>query len=267
MTIELGRWRVPGRENFDRYNVDENWGEGAVLSHRDAPIAVYLRFYEWNLFGAVREGLHTQADRNQHVEATWDEDQQRGRIVYPDDGVSLDLEATATGVELTLTVVNRSSREWPRLAALVPCVSPGRESGRPKFERLADEDRQHTYFYGQSGLEPLTDREVHWHEDARELVAEQRPPDGFPWDDKWPTATRVLAEPLLIRESTDGNWSMGVAWEESLSAQGHNPWWCLHLSAVVGPLDTGERQTLDGKVYLMEGGKEHVRRAYRRDFD
>jgi len=266
MSLEMARWAVPGAENFDRYDRAENWGEGAVLRRREAPIAAYFRFYEWNLFGAVREGLHTQADRNQRAEATWDDDGTSAVIEYPDQGVSIALDLVETGVEMTLTVENRTERDWPALAALVPCLSPGRAAGDPEHPVLADPEHERTYFYGRSGLELLVDREIHWHETYHDRVQDRRPDGGFPWAAKWRTDSDVLAEPLMVRESSDGRWTMGIAWEEALSAQGHNPWWCLHLSAAVGPLDAGETRTLDGKLYLLEGGADRVVERYERDF-
>ena len=51
-----------------------------------------------------------------------------------------------------------------------------------------------------------------------------------------------------------------------LSAQGHNPWNCMHLSIKVGPLKQGQRRTINGKIYLFEGSREDCLQAFRRDF-
>lgn len=262
--IEIERWQVPGPENLERYDLDENWGEGAVIRYRHGPKSIYYRFYEWNLFGAVHEGLHTQADKNQRVQARWMETS--GVIEYPDHGVALTLELAGDGVDMTLTVENQSGHDWPALAALVPCLSPGRVRDDPKDPTLADAAHTRTYYHGQSGLEPLDDREIYWHEEYDDHVQQQRPDDGFPWDHKWPTAPDTMAESLLVRESTDGRWAMGIAWEDALSAQGHNPWWCMHLSAAVGPLDIGETRARSGKLYLLEGDAGQVVERYKQDF-
>lgn len=264
MSLQIERWRVPGEENFGRYERDENWGEGAVIRHGDSPAAMYYRFYEWNLFGAVRPGLHTQADKNQRVDSKWTDGS--GVIEYPDHGLTLTLEPVENGVEMALRIDNHSGRDWSPLAALVPCLNPGREFEDPKYPPLADRDQERTYYYGRSGLEPLADREIYWHEEYSDRVERQRPDEGFPWDEKWPTAQETMVEPLMVRESADGRWSIGIAWEDALSAQGHNPWWCMHLGAAIGPLDAGETRTPSGKLYLRRGGAERVVEEYERDF-
>jgi hypothetical protein len=70
----------------------------------------------------------------------------------------------------------------------------------------------------------------------------------------------------VLRESIDGNWVTGIAWENYLSAQGHNPRKCMHLSLRVGPLKVGESKTLRGKIYLFKGSKEDCVGHYKKDF-
>lgn len=70
----------------------------------------------------------------------------------------------------------------------------------------------------------------------------------------------------MARESDDRRWTMGVAWESYISAQGHNPWNCMHLSVRVGPLKQTRTKTIRGKMYLIEGSKEDCLRLYREDF-
>jgi hypothetical protein len=70
----------------------------------------------------------------------------------------------------------------------------------------------------------------------------------------------------MVRESVDGKWVAGIAWVDFLSAQGHNPRKCAHLSVRVGPLKCGQSKTVRGKIYLFQGTKEDCLRHFRRDF-
>ena len=70
----------------------------------------------------------------------------------------------------------------------------------------------------------------------------------------------------MIRESTDGKWVTGIAWERFVSVQGHNPWQCMHLSINVGPLPRGDERKVRGKIYLFQGSKEDLLSRYREDF-
>ena len=65
---------------------------------------------------------------------------------------------------------------------------------------------------------------------------------------------------------SQGNWVAGIAWADFLSAQGHNPWYCMHLSVCVGPLKRGESKTVKGRIYLFEGDGEACLEKYKRDF-
>ncbi|MHC4631872.1 MAG: hypothetical protein ACYS9C_11470, partial [Planctomycetota bacterium] len=83
---------------------------------------------------------------------------------------------------------------------------------------------------------------------------------------KWPTSDRNAVSGLMVRESVDGKWVAGIAWVDFLSAQGHNPRKCAHLSVRVGPLKCGQSKTVRGKIYLFQGTKEDCLRHFRRDF-
>jgi hypothetical protein len=57
----------------------------------------------------------------------------------------------------------------------------------------------------------------------------------------------------IIRESDDGNYVAGIVWDDFLSAQGHNPWTCMHLSVRAGALALDESVTRRGRIYLFNG--------------
>jgi hypothetical protein len=59
---------------------------------------------------------------------------------------------------------------------------------------------------------------------------------------------------------------MGIAWDSFLSAQGHNPVRCMHLSVRVGPLRRGETKTVHGKIYLLKGSKDDCFKLFKEDF-
>ena len=91
--------------------------------------------------------------------------------------------------------------------------------------------------------------------------------DGnFVFDEKWPTSERDAYAGIMIREYDAGRYVMGIAWESFLSAQGHNPWNCMHLSIKVGPLARGDKKTIRGRMYLFEGSKEDCLTDFEKDF-
>lgn len=71
---------------------------------------------------------------------------------------------------------------------------------------------------------------------------------------------------MLLWASGDGQWVAGIAWERSLSTQGHNPWECMHLCVLLGPLEEGETGAVPGRIYLFEGGRDECLKRYRCDF-
>lgn len=257
--LSIEPWAVPGDGR-------DQWGTGVLVSPRDTdgPM-MYFRFYEWNLFGAVREGLMTQADKSQPM--TSEVSEQAIGLRYPDHCVRVEARPRETSIELVCTVGNTSDRTWHELASIVPCFNPGRTpDGTPQTESFADDTESSTYFLSGSGLEQLTGRSIHWIDDYREQIAKSEPEDGFPWDHKWPTAARTASEALIVREGIDGQWATGIAWEDSISVQGHNPWNCMHLSAKIGPLAPGETMTVNGKLYLDHGDKHTIVEQYADDF-
>jgi hypothetical protein len=245
------------------------WKRGIAIGPRDRPDRrLYLWFYEWHMFDAVERGLHTHApgslddlfDRAVSDDGT--------RATVDGSGVTLDAAVRDDGADLSLTVDNETERDWPGLASVVPCLNPGQtDDGTPASGCFADDDHRHSYYLGESGLERLDEREIHFLAPYREAVTDREPDEGFPWAEKWPTADRDAAAPLLVRAADQGGLAGGIAWEDSISAQGHNPWNCLHLSVKVGPLSAGESRTIDGALYLVEGDADAVRTRYEREFD
>ena len=103
---------------------------------------------------------------------------------------------------------------------------------------------------------------------------------GFPTGDKtewpvptdgshkgmWPISPDNAQTGLILRESDDGGWVSGIAWENYLSVSGHYPLRCMHLSARVGPLAPGGTRMIRGKIYLFSGTKEDGLSKFREDF-
>ncbi len=218
---------------------------------------VYLWFYEWNMFEAREPGQHTGGSYEwpKHVS-----DDGMVATVGPDD-LRVTIKAAPDGAEMKLEVVNRSGHDWPELAAVIPCFNPGPEESRNR--QFANTK---TYFHGSQGLDRLRKREIHFSDALRPLLDQISPDGQFVFSHKWPTSPRNAVGGLIIRESTDGKWVTGIAWEDSLSSQGHNPWECMHLSVLVGPLKRGERKTIRGKVYLFQGARADCFRRYQADF-
>ena len=71
---------------------------------------------------------------------------------------------------------------------------------------------------------------------------------------------------LLLRESEDGRWVTGIAWDDYLSVQGHNPWNCMHACIRVGPLKPKQSKTVRGKLYLLPGARQECLARFREDF-
>ena len=248
------------------------WAKGiAVTSPVQEDMTLYLWFYEWNLFGAMRPGENTYGTSKNEVRIS--PDRQIGTILSSSPGLSLRVSAGVEGADLILRMDNQSGHDWPPLAAIIPCYNPGPEAVRnPQFTN------RKTFFLGPQGLEPLLARELHYNHELRPAVdhlayqweesldPHSRPSDRFPWSFRWPDSAVNARGGLIVRESTDGKWVTGIAWERFLSAQAHNPWECMHLSVHLGPLGQGESREVRGRIYLLPGTKEELLERYFRDF-
>jgi len=234
------------------------WERGfAVRSRQNPKIAAYLWFYEWNMFDAMQRGQHTHVDYERDRTLTKD-----GRLgVITSDALSLSVALTHDGADLNLTVTNRTEYDFPEIAAIIPCFNPGLpETKKKPFGNT------NTYFLASDGLEKLFQREIHFNAALRPLIDREAHDGKYLWSPKWPLNQTNAVGGLIIRESNDNKWVCGIAWEDFLSAQGHNPWQCMHLSVRVGPLAAGESKSIRGKIYLMKGSKEDILSRYREDF-
>jgi hypothetical protein len=174
---------------------------------------------------------------------------------------------------MSLQITNTTDYYWSEIAAIIPCFNPGGPFGEVKLNPIfLDKKYENTYFIGHEGIELIKGeypREIHFAHECypQVMMWEKEQMDGnFVFSDKWPTSPRDAYAGLIIRESDNHKWVMGIAWESFLSAQGHNPWRCMHLSVRVGPLRKGETKTIRGKMYLFKGSKEDCYRLFKADF-
>ncbi|GMQ94611.1 MAG: hypothetical protein BMS9Abin12_2110 [Acidimicrobiia bacterium] len=228
------------------------WERGIVVTSADDPsVAMYLWFWEWNMFGAFDTGQHTHGEfENARTVAT----DGLSATIATRHGMSISLEIGAHGVDLDLNVTNVSRREWSRLASIVPCFSPGPEGASTEQFRSTP-----ISFVGVDGFDRLRAREIHFNEELRAKVDAAGDSTGrFAWSDKWPTAHDNATSGLMTRASSDARWVTGIAWERFLSAQGNNPWDCMHLAVQIGPLTPDETRNVRGRIYLSAGTKEDL---------
>ena len=227
---------------------------------------MYLWFYEWNMFEALLPGEHT----NGVADWPWQVSNDKSSAVMKSSALSLAVDATNDGADILLTITNKSGHDWPETAAIIPCFNPGSKSrlvpGLAISPQFLDQPHKSTYFLGRNGLDLLYQREIHFNEALRPVLDTISPDGKFVFSHKWPTSQRDAVAGLLIRESRDREWVTAIAWEDFLSAQGHNPWKCMHLAVRVGPLKQGNSKKIRGKIYLFRGTKEDCLERFRNDF-
>lgn len=224
---------------------------------------VYLWFYEWHMFDAVLKGQHTKGS----ADWLWQVSLEQNQAVMKSPALSLKMKATNKGADLMLTITNKSDHDWPEIAAIIPCFNPGNKTAEVKESPLfLDKARKNTYFVGPDGLELLKQREIHFNDAIKSALDRVSPTGKFVFSHKWPTSDTNATAGLMVRESEDQKWVAGIAWENFLSAQGHNPWNCMHLSVLVGPLKRGESKKIRGKIYLFQGTKEDCLKLFYLDF-
>ena len=249
------------------------WDRGVKLtSPSDNGLYAYLWFYEWTLFDSVRQGEH----KGGTSDWSWTLDSSNSLAATNGDWFSLSATAVEDGADLELTVTNTTDHDWPDIAGIIPCFNPGwdepkRTNAVPNMNFL-DNDHDRTYFLGENGLDLIAGdapREIHFNHARMDSILDwkkERDDGQFVWYHKWPTSSRNAHAGVLVRESNDRSQTMAIVWESFLTAQGHNPWKCMHLSVNVGPLKQGASKTIRGKMYLFEGSKEDFLVKLKRDF-
>ncbi len=265
------------------------------MTPRSAPERYYyLWFYEHTMFDALEDGI-CMFHGHKPTRIMLSENGGHANISLPGDpSIRLDCESVEDGVNLTLTVTNDTNKTWPEISAVMPCLTPG--SPDPRYpepdinQTFRDMDRIRTWYLGPTGLQRLEDSDLHFDHELRTKVDEALRKDGaeagtfpslgFPTGDKtewpvptdgshkgmWPISPDNAQTGLILRESNDGGWVSGIAWENYLSVSGHYPLRCMHLSARVGPLAPGETRMIRGKIYLFSGTKEDGLSKFREDF-
>jgi len=238
------------------------WGAGGLqLRREDNPaVAMFLWLYEWNLFDAVEKGEHTHG--KVLPERVISGNQEEASVSSA--GIEFRFKAVEDGATVQLIITNSSDHDWPPLAAIIPCFNPGPAALRSRG--FNDEEHIRTYFLAGDALELLATREIHFRQDLRPLIDQLSPSGQFVFTPKWPTSPKNACGGLLIRESEDGHWVAGIAWDDYVAVQGHNPWKCMHLAIKVGPLPRGATKTLRGRVYLFPGNRNDCLAKYRKDF-
>ena len=249
------------------------WERGiSVTSPYQEDMTVFVWFYEWNMFEALKKGQHTGGTYKNEINVN--EDHKSGSVVSSPLGFNLQMQAGVNSADMTLTVTNKSDHDWPELASIIPCFNPG-----PVGDQNAQFLNTKTFFLGPEKLSSQVAREIHFNHALRGAVDQEegaweassayrraKEGDKYLWSHKWPRSEIDAHAGLILRESNDGEWVMGIGWERFLSAQGHNPWKCMHLSVNVGPLSQGESREIRGKIYLFKGTKEELLERYREDF-
>ncbi len=259
------RPRLRDRESTVRF---WEWEKGiAIESRLRRDRTMYLWFYEWNMFEARRQGIHTGG--SYLFERRIGDHGNSATIRAP--GMTLTMKGVGGGAELSLKITNQTGHAWPDIAGIIPCFNPGTptsQTARFPVAKLTEQfNNRKTWFLGRDGLASLEKREIHFNSDLRKQIDAAATDGLHPFSFKWPTSPANSHGGLLIRDSTDSKWVTGIAWDRFLSAQGHNPWQCMHLGINVGPLEPGKSRTVRGKIYLFEGDKEECLRRYRADFE
>lgn len=234
------------------------WERGiGVRAAASEPMAMYLWFYEWNLFDAFEPGDFTPGRWDFEPRVAPD-----GRSAVVEGGdVRLAARVERGGVALELTVRNSTGRDWPELAGLVACFNPGPEAVR----NVEMAHHLGTYFLGEGGLERVPDREMRFARGLDRALRERSPELAFAFSPRWNTSAQRANAGILLRESLHGGWTSGVAWRDFVGVQAHNPWLCMHVAARVGPLAAGATKTVRGKLYLFPGDPDEGLRRFRSD--
>ncbi len=258
-----------------------SWGKGVSFHpENNTEMELFYWFSEHNIFRAVKDEIHSMAgaqslDISNNGKAA---DSKPNRS----SGMQLSIVSTNGCLDMLLTVTNKSEHDWPEIAAIIPCLSPNlirRENDtQPKVRMNGDGENfvptkfstpnmvnNNTFIVTSNGLQQLHLRELHYCDSYREEMDIEL--NGEALKDNWPLNEENFSKGVMIRESTDGVYVVGMAWEEAISVQGHNPYCCMHLSIRVGGLAPGESKTIRGKTYLFKGTKEDCMSLLDADFE
>lgn len=245
------------------------WERGFGLRIPGEPAAeMRLWVYEWNMFEAMNSGQHTHG--TYQLPRRLNSAGSEGVVDSPQ--LHLTMRPLPDGAELILRITNRTTHTWPEIAGIIPCWNPGQVPGTnpsmplPLNPNFADPWRKHTFYISAGGLTPLDSRAMHFNTRYRAAVESASDGGRFAFSHKWPTSSENATAGLIVRESEDGRWVTGVAWEDFLSVQGHNPWSCMHACIRIGALKPGESRTVRGRLYLFRGTKDECAVRFRRDF-
>jgi hypothetical protein len=82
-------------------------------------MAVFLWFYEWNMFDAVKKGEHTLGTFK------WPRtvNEAQTEAVVGSDDLRVKAKASDGGADLLLTITNKSDHDWPEIAGIIPCFN------------------------------------------------------------------------------------------------------------------------------------------------
>ena len=80
--------------------------------------------------------------------------------------------------------------------------------------------------------------------------------------------TEIVSGSLIVRSTKDGTRHIGVAWNDSrhVSYNLNKKLNCIHSEPRVGALESGESQTVRGKIYFVEGPIDEVMQRFKTDF-
>ena len=84
----------------------------------------------------------------------------------------------------------------------------------------------------------------------------------------WKNGIETFDLPLIAAESKDGKHVLALAFEKSIwaSSNGGDPRACIHLFPYFGRLKPGEKSTVRGRLYVLEGGADMALERFKKDF-
>jgi hypothetical protein len=274
-----------------------------VTSATDPAMTIHYWIFEWTIFDAIaldeevsgyQKGTKNRkypVMRNIVKRARKTEISEDGRravvTIKSEADPKLDMTWTFTarpdGADIELRIKNTSDRDWPELASLTPCFHPGvgskgseavrakrKEEGAPEppdamkpnyaFCPKAGGDKN-TSFATEAGLKLFPSQSAVTNVQLKEALAEP----GIRRRIRRMGAERTQ-HGFIVRQSNDGAWTTGIAWDRFLYVQAGNPYRCMHMPLRVGPLAKGETATLRGRIWLFKGSPNECFKRYQAEF-